>query len=212
MKLVDILARELKVWPDGAATVDQSTIDLEVYAYDASKKLSSTMIFLSVIADDPDEEVTRAQWQAAVDALNKPPILVRHLIDNGWLKSPSLHLQQIGRAERKLPEWSGDGLPPVGTVCEWHPSVHGWVTVTILGRDGDCTWYRVKGDEASQTCRHMTFFRPVRTPEQIAAEERAAQIEQMILVDEKGSLSRTHFCGMLYDSGYRKLEIANEKP
>lgn len=36
------------------------------------------------------------------------------------------------------------------------------------------------------------------------AEQRAAAIEQMILVDENGSLSRTHFCGLLYDAGYRK--------
>lgn len=44
------------------------------------------------------------------------------------------------------------------------------------------------------------------TPEQIAASARDAAIEQMIQVDPKGSLSRTYFCGLLYDAGYRKKE------
>ena len=110
--------------------------------------------------------------------------------------------------------WSGSGLPPVGTVCEWHPSVHGWVTVTILGRDGDCTWYRVRGEEASQTCRHMTFFRAIRTPEQIAAEEKGCAVTDMLCIvsgpDLKGR-GVTNQLEALHDAGYRKFKIADSE-
>ena len=111
---------------------------------------------------------------------------------------------------RPVAVWSGAGLPPVGTICEWHPNVHGWKEVTILGRDGDCTWYRLKGEEASQTCRHMTFFRPIRTAEQIAADERLAAINYMEI---DAGMCATAFDGdpearvwisNLIDKGWRK--------
>lgn len=103
--------------------------------------------------------------------------------------------------------WSGEGLPPIGTTCEWHPSVHGWVEVTILGRHGEDTWYIGKGEEHSQTCRNMSFFRPIRTAEQIAAEERKAGIAQFIqdLKKVNGNGFYSH-AEDLYDMGYRKVE------
>lgn len=101
--------------------------------------------------------------------------------------------------------WNGEGNPPVGTVCEWHPNVHGWVEVTILGRDANCTWYRVKGEAASQTCRNMAFFRPIRTPEQIAVEARERAILEM--ARDSGIRARDghiEIATRLYDAGYRK--------
>jgi len=124
-------------------------------------------------------------------------------LDTGrWFTS--LDLEQVSEISQVKP-WDGEGHPPVGTVCEWHPNVHGWVTVTILGRDGDCTWYRVRGEEASQTCRHMAFFRPIQTPEQIAAQEREKAIREMGVI----ALSTDPFTVLegiaaLYDAGYRR--------
>lgn len=121
-------------------------------------------------------------------------------------RTVSLNLQQVSEISQVKP-WAGEGHPPVGTVCEWHPNVHGWVEVTILGRDGDCTWYRVKGEEASQTCRHMAFFRPIRAPEQIAEEEREKYVQ--IAMDDTRTLgisdtSKRILIERLYDSGHRK--------
>ena len=67
MKLVDILARELKVWPEDSSCdyCCQSDSSTEVFF---GHPVGS--IFLSERADETkDVEVTRAQWQAAVDAL-----------------------------------------------------------------------------------------------------------------------------------------------
>lgn len=102
--------------------------------------------------------------------------------------------------------WNGEGIPPVGTVCEWHPNVHGWVEVTILGRDANCTWYRVKGEAASQTCRNMAFFRPIRTPEQIASEERRVEIKHMQAASCGNAMPPIceSAAAALYDAGYRK--------
>ena len=105
-------------------------------------------------------------------------------------------------------EWNGEGLPPIGTVCEWHPSVHGWIEVTILGRDGEDTWYRVKGESHTDTCRNMSFFRPIRTPEQIAAKVRSKACDEIYgvltgpTVERKGNTS--DMAEALYDAGYRK--------
>lgn len=104
-------------------------------------------------------------------------------------------------------DWSGEGLPPVGTVCEWHPNVHGWVEVTILGHHGEDTWYIAKGEEHSQTCQNMAFFRPIRTAEQIAAEEREKAIDEMAGWAGVTGLDldiERRILGRLYDGGYRK--------
>lgn len=79
--------------------------------------------------------------------------------------------EALAAAEAQPEPWDGEGLPPVGTTCEWHPSSDQIIVVTILGRDGDETWFRRKGAEDSETCLRMAFFSPIRTPEQVAAEK-----------------------------------------
>lgn len=83
--------------------------------------------------------------------------------------------------------WSGEGLPPVGTVCEWHPNQDGWVKVEILGHNGEETWFRRDGHTSSETCLRMAFFRPIRTPEQIADENREKAARELFeLVNPEG--------------------------
>ena len=104
------------------------------------------------------------------------------------------------------PAWTGEGLPPVGTVCE--TNVDGtWEESTVLAHHREMAIvfrYSLEHEAHMYDPVGESQVRLIRTPELIAAEERAATIEQMILIDEKGSLSRTHFCGLLYDAGYRK--------
>lgn len=119
----------------------------------------------------------------------------------------NLELVQVTEATTKA-AWNGEGLPPVGTVCEWHPNMHGWVEVTILGYDGGDTWYRIKGEDHTQICRNMAFFRPIRTPEKIAKEERSKECDVMygviLALPEDRSHNRSDICEALYDAGYRK--------
>lgn len=190
MKLVDILAKEMKVWPealghalgqasDGTLHCDMEPVDAEIVRTRERYTVCTNYIM---------DCVTRAEWQAAVDSLNAP----------------------------KVVEWDGEGEPPVGIECEWHPNVHGWVKVKILGRDGSDTWYRASGEEHSQTCRNMAFFRPIRTAKQVAAEEREKAAKELYMTinwDSKPGTwenllqARRDDYRKAIDAGYRKEPI-----
>lgn len=66
MKLVDILARELKEWPEGVNFIDQSDVDGQLYFDDDDQQ-----IFLEVpagskgIFDFGGERVSRKDWDSA---------------------------------------------------------------------------------------------------------------------------------------------------
>lgn len=199
MKLVDILARELKVWPEGAVEIDQSAIDRELYAYGDGEVLSFTNLYMTEFADDVDEKVTREQWQAAVDALKQ--------------ESPALHVQILGRGQRgqRVLPWDGEGLPPAGLVCMVKHPAQTSRKVKILSHWEDgfkapvAIYIPLEGtvhcDQAIAEC-----FRPIRTAEQIAAEEREQACRQICL--DAGSPEQTRgqmeTAYRLYDAGYRK--------
>jgi len=97
-----------------------------------------------------------------------------------WLKDNSPMGLECATA-RPLP-WNGEGLPPVGVVCEalnTELSSPEWERATILyvGK------HRVMYDSASCNERvgfiEDLKFRPIRTPEQIAAEERDRKARSM---------------------------------
>ncbi|WP_146067139.1 hypothetical protein [Stutzerimonas kunmingensis] len=108
--------------------------------------------------------------------------------------------------------WSGEGLPPAGTVCEVLNNTLDrpeWERCTILFMG------KFKAIYESESCHERVVdvseswiisFRPIRTPEQIAAEERREAILEM-----KGFLSFSDYreaerhCADLYDAGYRKV-------
>ena len=108
-------------------------------------------------------------------------------------------------------DWDGVGLPPVGAVCEYqiagyqrkvkvvaHVSEYGRKLAVFQNLYED-TW-------SSSGC--LERFRPIRTPEQIAAEERERAVQEMQALDPRnmaiGMMGRTDFCRALYDAGYRK--------
>ena len=84
MKLVDILARELKEWPEGAVIAVQdgdrvckfSEVEDADHQYDCwlrAGNMNFKSIRLTSLAEDYSTAiVTRAQWQAAVEALRNP--------------------------------------------------------------------------------------------------------------------------------------------
>ncbi|WP_417786719.1 hypothetical protein [Stutzerimonas xanthomarina] len=123
-------------------------------------------------------------------------------------------------ASRHEAVWSGEGLPPVGAVCEyqvgggtWYQCTVRYITKPISGDDVqvviECVHLfgeqvAVPGNEIGQVT-----FRPIRTPEQIAAEEREKAIQQMIEDTNilTGIMSdRRIMAGQLYDAGYRRVE------
>lgn len=139
MKLKDILARELKAWPESVVRISQMTSG-DIWGALADGRFAC--VGIATLADDFGmKPVLRAEWQAAVDALNAPKgkdklhphqraaveaardhladVRLADLIECGGLAPAYLHLQWIGRAYRfeAKPEWSEDGLPNVGTKC-----------------------------------------------------------------------------------------------
>lgn len=104
--------------------------------------------------------------------------------------------------------WDGQGLPPVGTACEYRHMI--WpeyrsCEIRYISEES-LVAYDDAQEQFYRTCDML--FRPVRTLEQIAAEEREKAINQMIsdagYVDPKIGT----FVAMrnLYDAGYRRQE------
>lgn len=108
------------------------------------------------------------------------------------------------------PTWTGEGRPTVGTVCEaWYDDGRVcWHQADVVGHnpyEPNTIAVSLKGDHERKLI-WSDHFRPLRTPEQIAAEERRAAI-----LDMKGHLSFSDYreaeqhCAALYDAGYRKV-------
>ena len=121
---------------------------------------------------------------------------------------------------RPVKPWTGDGLPPVGIEIEammrrnmhdgyaWHRAkvVHG----PLPGSEGEVLVFCLETTSPAW----VDEFRPVRTPEQIAAEQRKKEIDEIhkICIESfpsstrTGELNRTiSDCAcIIYKAGYRK--------
>lgn len=78
--------------------------------------------------------------------------------------------------------WKGEGLPPVGTVCEVLNSNLGspaWEQCAVLFTGKHLVVYN--SESCEERTAHIDYleFRPIRTPEQIAAEERGWKIKDL---------------------------------
>lgn len=103
-------------------------------------------------------------------------------------------------------QWNGEGLPPVGTVCEYYADEDTWRRCEIVAyKDGMAV---VWVNHAHIWSCSGAGLRPLRTPEQIAAEEREKAIAEMVeAVQFFGNIPAASvfaFCGILHDAGYQK--------
>ncbi len=121
--------------------------------------------------------------------------------------------------------WDGQGLPPVGTVCEFAGGTYSpedpfdndlregdRVTIIAHFKDGDLDLAaftfnpQVRNPDRGAACVEQGAygcFRPIRTPEQIAAEEREKAIKEMCFAEETLTVKQAK---ALYDAGYRRQE------
>ncbi|EPF9793844.1 hypothetical protein ACSWMZ_006112 [Pseudomonas aeruginosa] len=100
-------------------------------------------------------------------------------------------------------EWDGQGLPPVGVECEYRHMI--WPEYRRCEIRYISDESLVAYDDAQEQfyrTRDM-LFRPIRTPEQIAAEEREKAIEEMCFAEETLTVKQAK---ALYDAGYRRQE------
>ena len=132
----------------------------------------------------------------------------------GWMKCrTTMNEIRVRAMIPRHPAWNGEGLPPAGTVCEafYMGSPQGVVTVRY---SGECMilWSDDRQSEQCGCAEHY-IFRPIRTPEQIAAEERENEIKKMRKIAtaawrfaQDGDDWLDVICEALYDAGYRKQE------
>lgn len=182
MKLVDILARELKEWVSDWPAMGQAkdgTLHREPFLG------GHTSFSLTRASDYVQAIVTRAQWKEAREALSKPA---------------------------ETPAWNGEGHPPLGTICEFTQSNSPFARCEVVFSSPWVTVVRGKGfdddavDIAVSCMDKDARFRPIRTPEQIAAEEREKFIDELIKV----TCIRRGEAGLIYDAGYRKVKGGEE--
>lgn len=175
-RLIDILARDLQVWPEAFEV-------MHGYMWH-----SFSMAFYK----NPDwinEKVTRAEWQAAVDALNAP----------------------------KVVEWDKFGFPQAGVTCEFSSNDgYNWKPCRILYADDLSILTGELEGKADRRllrkCDADVKFRPVRTAEQVAAENRenaAAELFYAVMNHPASSWShlqedrKEHYRGLV-DGGWKK--------
>lgn len=260
MKLVDILARELKEWPENVNSIFQD--------YDGELRLlgdvrtSLSGIYMQDLCEDylrahlgaEMTGVTHAQWQAAVDALKagKEKVMVidwskapegfplwlegtnaGHRKASGWYREKGLVYEgahgiqwracregQFFTVHRQpaLDSWTGEGLPPAGEVCEVDggSSADGWGRCVIRYSSADVIVFKrdERGFESFDCTGGKYSFRPIRTTEQIAAEERETNSFELFSVinwndsrDQWDRMreSRKDDYRKAIDAGYRKV-------
>lgn len=112
--------------------------------------------------------------------------------------------------------WTGEGLPPVDLSVEWYSDSNtGWQEIVVLAYHGDDAWIQPKGKE-STIVYNIANFRPIRTPEQIAAEKEAQRKQETVVAALRaigGSQSKitsasdvSDVISALYDAGLIKPE------
>lgn len=105
----------------------------------------------------------------------------------------------------KNKEWSGEGVPPIGTICEYYRSEGDeWRKCEVVAYHNS-NIVAVDVFDSTAVCLHfgLSLFRPARTPEQIAAEEKSKAVDEML--DSAGLwISLKDVMETLYDRGYRK--------
>lgn len=201
MKLIDILALELRAWPKGfGKSVGQchhgAIHSCGLPYLQSGQKFTRCDNYMTDV-------VSRGQWQAAVDALKA---------EARPTESMALHHQEVGRITR---QWNGEGLPPVGVVCEYRGAhqFDAWSEVRIFAEWGHGSSKVVFFDfgDGWREERSPDKFRTVRTQDQI--EEMRLSVKEMCAValttpvvtcDQAEIIMRR-----LYDAGYRKFEIVD---
>lgn len=108
-------------------------------------------------------------------------------------------------ARPAAPTWAGEVHPPVGTVCECQRPGDIWQKVTILAHYNGHAWVTGDGKHCFTVPTHWKL-RPIKTAEQVEAEEREKAILEMVSGPLSGRISSWESAEALYDAGYRKVE------
>lgn len=192
---------------------------------------------LSVRPDEPMASLTSGEKPPCGAPANATHyIMGAYVVDSWWMREPGDNwyvwaetakhwaLDKPSAAQKNLMKrlpikqdekpWSGEGLPPAGTVCELRnvAACTDWAQATVVFASRNVVVWDWAGEPAiNGLCTayaHAVEMRPIRTPEQIAAEERENQISDICIIfdrDPNSPTNRNH-AARLYDAGYRKVK------
>lgn len=142
------------------------------------------------------------------------------LFINGYTHNTLNHIgdflsSSIVERPKKQDAWDGEGLPPVGTVCEvlWNESRVEYLRTKVFGVnehgqpihrfDEGPKKYQYQAD-VLRTASGTQVFRPIRTAEQLAEEEREDAANKMFQrFGGIGGLTKKQ-CIWVISEGYRK--------
>lgn len=102
------------------------------------------------------------------------------------------------------PAWNGEGLPPVGTVCELQDATEVRILAHTKRAGAPVAVYQCKDSESIEAYT-ASFFRPIRTPEQTAAEEREKAVKAIYERANKEGMSVLSMLSEAYEAG-RKVK------
>ncbi|HGM7971563.1 TPA: hypothetical protein ACKP9O_001622 [Pseudomonas aeruginosa] len=130
---------------------------------------------------------------------------------NKWLHGPSCNVSADREATfeaRPQEAWDGQGLPPVGAKCltDRNDFIRE-VTILCHGKTRTFVFDHVSQEEICLLLKDRVFL-PIRTPEQIAAEERRKSILHLanLLIDSRGQCNEYSQAEAIFDAGYRRQE------
>lgn len=159
MKLIELLARDLKEWPsDEVVSITQSCVDKELYGLDADDMVVNRGTFLTEFADDTRSYITRQEWETAT--YSPTPTLETMLFEWRDLEARA----QAAQAEADaLFEHAGQchgeivvRLAELGWGAPRAPMVPGEPVVTLDDSDG---WIEYHGSEILANDDDVVFVR-----------------------------------------------------
>lgn len=131
--------------------------------------------------------------------------------DAGWKLWPKTSVDKASHLFIERPKeqaWDGRGLPPVGTVCEVQRSNMRWYRCKIFAVRGREALFDLESDcSDSWDSADLSCFRPIKTQEQLAAEEEREKAIDAIYDILYTSNTWTTAAVALYDAGYRLTKI-----
>ena len=202
VKLVEILARELKEWPATTACFAQDDSDGDIYNYVTTRIERINGDWVGVGDEGMDQ------------SCDCPEVYGQELASD---RDTAIVTREMWEKERaKLYAWKGEGIPPVGTVCEYKLSEYDWwfkceIKYVLEAQSNGCGSF-VAWCHHLETDQYLSFgsksyslsLRPIKTPEQIEAEKRKEALDTMRSIVMGSSLNHG-LLESLYDAGYRRI-------
>lgn len=122
------------------------------------------------------------------------------MVFEGWKASRECLVIEL---PKKQEAWDGEGRPPIGIECEVKFNDVWSICKTLAYHQVSDTAVAVHFLNGSNALLWCATFRPIKTAEQLAEEERKSQLEVMHKIYMDGASEHKGGLAALYDAGYK---------